>query len=299
MGRTWSKNKWLVISLLFVSVCFADIGDMTLTDNLILLDDKYVGLGSTAGRIVFEDASPDKVIIRKLLNGIFESATTNDLVEVARFQAESSGTVATGFGTSVNFYSEASNGTAWEIGALAFEPQAGAINSEAEFALYKYDVQSGELVAHLKSYGDTIGFYEVNSDKYGFLNITELDGADRNLTIVMGGASRVIDFSGGSSFDIENDAAVNQDLTSDASPTFAGLTLTSDLDVAGTITVTRDYAVDVSAVPAFELDGNSDLMPITGYFNDMNFDLDSNDDIMPAAKIHFVIDDNGDVMPDQ
>jgi len=76
-----------------------------------------------------------------------------------------------------------------------------------------------------------------------------------------------------------------QDIHTGASPTFAGLALTAD------------YEVDTSTTPAWELDGNGDSMPVTGSFNDADFDLDTNDDLMPAHFAYFVPDTSGDLMP--
>lgn len=62
MGRQRIQVQGLII-LLLASFCFADIGDLELTDNIILNDYKYVGLGPAKGRIIFDDDTIDLIKI--------------------------------------------------------------------------------------------------------------------------------------------------------------------------------------------------------------------------------------------
>ena len=65
----------------------------------------------------------------------------------------------------------------------------------------------------------------------------------------------------------------------------------------GQVIFTGDSAAAATTVSAWEIDGSDDLMPITGMFNDPDYDLDSNGDLMPAQIIYFETDTNGNLMP--
>lgn len=222
-------KRLIICIILFLTLpCFGGAGDVvhsndvSIGENLDVTGTATVGQTlSVAGNVGFGGAALPTTFN---FHSLYESATTNDIVEVARFQAESTGSPITGFGSSIGFYAEDNLGNIDKVGALEFH------DSPSDFSIV-VDVGAQIFVDLIKSSGDDIGFYNADDGKYVFLNIIGPGVADRTLTIDMGSSNRSIDWSGGSTFTIENTSAVNQDLTTDADPTHNDLTLSTPSNI--------------------------------------------------------------------
>lgn len=205
---------------------------------------------------------------------------------------------------------------------VAFISEDGSFHTGTESANFRLDAKAGGVIG-------TVDPCAVLDDltAAGTFNGTVADDVDYKVEIDANGTPDTFKWSddGGSTWDVED---VN--ITEAAQTLNNGITVTFDAndghttgdywtwtvtiynpmwlqDAAGDgvlevrndgqVIFTGDSAAAATTVSAWEIDGNDDLMPITGMFNDPDYDLDSNGDLMPAQIIYFETDTSGNLMP--
>ena len=166
-----------------------------------------------------------------VLHASKSTPTTNDIIEVARFQSTTS-TAQDGFGVGISFYAEDSDGSVRQSGEISFfkDNANPAINSDFAISLQAV----GYMLPIIKSIGWDIAFLDYSSAHYAIMDFVDCGAADRTLTINMNESNRSIDFSAaGSSLDIAGATIVSQDYSSSGAPTFGDLTLGAPVNIYG------------------------------------------------------------------
>lgn len=247
MDRCRNYKRLLIFLLILVGFCAGAIGDKHFTGDLYLTDDNWIGLGSSAGRMSFDDvASPDI-----------------DVVYVHDADWGGVGVSAAGYTPSI-FSSKDTDFTKYIM-------------------MHYYDDSNQAIIAYNAAYL----LWEADGNPVFRLTTSSQD------TLLYGN----LDVMGNISGNLKTGGTDTNLYTGESEVLVVTLEDSGDALFSGTVTVTNDYATVAAATGAWELDGNGDSMPVTGSFNDINYDLDSNDDLMPTILIYFESDTSGDLMP--
>lgn len=235
---------WVLLLGICIPLVLGAVGDLELTDNLILLDGKYIGLGADAGRVVFGDDTVDEIYVEDAYFGVSIPAGTtpavplhiargnspsNSIYEMMRIERYGDDDVGQDeIGASIDFY---------------LEDDASQISKRGDIRVWMDDVSSEQV--HLAFYididgdgsmecafgtqiaGTDVAFYDKDSGYHCAFDFTGSVSSDQILQIDMLNSNRALSMADDLYVEAGAvDSRINQDLTTDSdTAAIEGLTL--------------------------------------------------------------------------
>ncbi len=224
--------------------------------------------------------NPSDTAEKPILHVTREFTPATSIIELARFERTAEVESGNGIGFSIDTYLENDSGSSVKVGGLQWSLPDDTAGLESLFELTH--LTSGGERTVLKTDNWKIGFLAFDDNAYIYLNFTNPGvSTDRTLTIDMGDQDRLIDWTGaaaGANLEIEALSTINQDLTTDASPTFAGLTINGDIDLNNNALIDVGYIdFETGAVAPAHLEGrifyDDDEKTLSVYNNESDITL--------------------------
>jgi len=253
-----AKTRKIIALFLLLGICIplvlGALGDVELVSNLIIHDDKYIGL-ENAGRILFDDQSIDEISILDAYFGIRQAnpevllhishdatsmSTVEEVVRLERSVEEGNG--ANGIGASFTVYIENDAGVLTKVGAFEWSLPNAGVDTAPNFEITQRTSEGILPIFRIKT-GEA-GFYDQTGNNHLIIRPQGCNNNDQILLIKMADGDHTLDFSDASDGDnlyVEAAAKVDQDMTADAEDvTFGSAVLTSDgAPVSATATGTK------------------------------------------------------------